>query len=477
MVDKSNIRFTKEQLHHYDNRKPDHYRKLALKFSKYNSLLDIGCGPGVFMLAVKKFTNMSKIVGLEREPFYLDICKKRKLHIYEHDLNFPFSFIPDDSFESTICNYSLEYMTKSAIKTTLQEAFRVLCDKGVLFINTRVDGKNLVSGVTSITRNFIYPILESIGFSEILIRRFGPNKRGLNILAKASKIVENSYMEISGGASCKRDFVFLTSSEKTTIKNEDTYTGYYTGFNDGTPSIFRAKSKDKLIWETYPKTPVVCDSSVGSVLYYKHKYFMFFSPKRGGRYKTVSLAASLDGISWKILNKNVINNKDFSENIIEIALPDVIKTSSGRWIMHCEGWVAGKGWRIMRASSSSIEGKWEADLNNVKILGKFVKQYKHFANPKCIEIFPGKFILGFNAAKVCKRFSIGFAESADCTMWQCRKCFPLIKNKKDEMRVESAYITKESLYKDFVEIYCFSCNTIEPKKSAKLKRIVYKGKL
>jgi SAM-dependent methyltransferase len=100
-----------------------------LNIDKESKILDIGCGPGVFLQAAKK-EGYTDLVGVTLSKEDVEICKKlgfQTLHDDMSDLS-----VDDDSIDLVWCRHALEHSPYPLF--TLYEFHRVLKDQALAFI-------------------------------------------------------------------------------------------------------------------------------------------------------------------------------------------------------------------------------------------------------------------------------------------------------------------------------------------------------
>ncbi len=102
------------------------------------SILDVGCGTGTFVILAKNALLKSKIVGLDPDESVLKIAKKKakinKLNVKfvkSGAENLPF---PDSSFNHVVSSLAFHHMPLEVKKKALSEINRVLKPKGTFLL-------------------------------------------------------------------------------------------------------------------------------------------------------------------------------------------------------------------------------------------------------------------------------------------------------------------------------------------------------
>jgi len=106
------------------------YALQLLKIKPTETLLDVGCGSGVFCdLALKKG---AKVTGVDASELLIEEAKKRNSSISHHAGDMEDLSFQDNSFDIVCAFNSLQYA--SDVTNALSEAKRVLKDKGRLIV-------------------------------------------------------------------------------------------------------------------------------------------------------------------------------------------------------------------------------------------------------------------------------------------------------------------------------------------------------
>lgn len=481
---------------YYNKRKPEWYDIIIQQFKGFNSLLDVGCGPGLLIEALKS-NGVPEVVGLERDIGFCKICEKKNLRVYNHDLNNPFPFLDSSIFDGIIIHHTLDYLATTAIRSVLRESFRVLKPGGCIAIYSRMDGQ--ASGDDTRTIPLSKELIKLL-INETTLKITSLKSHKKNIRVTAHKPEQSSYWQpnritlsnrelypwkklgpilppsINAWDNISnRDFTILTTSDKCEYLENGKLIAYYTGYRKSGDTIQRAVcraiSTDGYTWNRNPENPVVlCDEGLGvaagSVIRHddneEYPYLMYYSLRgKSKNWEGVCIARSIDGINWVLNHNLVLSRKDFSDTgLLHLALADVVKLSNGKWLMHCEGWITKwNGWAVFQAISENgyhwqIKNK-EPVLHPKAILWGS----RHVANPKMLELNSGEYLLGFNAADDTLAFQLGLAVSKDATQWNEIKTNPVICTLKSQYRIESFFLTKDNLESGNQRVYYFSASS------------------
>jgi len=84
----------------------------------------------------------------------------------------------------------------------------------------------------------------------------------------------------------------------------------------------------------------------------------------------------------------------------------------------------------------------------------------HTANPKLVEISPGKYLMGYNAANSQWQLFLAFAYSTDLINWERYEMNPILSGSEEynDRRLEDPVIIKDDLGSEKIGMYYFGCN-------------------
>ena len=131
------------------------------------NILDIGCGLGYLMEAIKN--NGANAVGIENDDEAIEICLEKGLEVIKHNIEEPLSMFEDECFDAVICNQVLELFYHNQQMSILKEAFRILCPGGQLLVmspcrhweRARVDSCN----ICLLTPSELMGLVKKVGFT------------------------------------------------------------------------------------------------------------------------------------------------------------------------------------------------------------------------------------------------------------------------------------------------------------------------
>lgn len=99
-------------------------------------ILEIGCGTGSLMLAVKRRSPNAQVVGLDPDPRALEIARRKAARAgvrMQLDRGFSDALpYPDASFDRVMSSFMLHHLDSRAKELTMREAMRVLRPGGHL---------------------------------------------------------------------------------------------------------------------------------------------------------------------------------------------------------------------------------------------------------------------------------------------------------------------------------------------------------
>jgi methionine biosynthesis protein MetW len=90
--------------------------------AKNSHVLDLACGDGELLLALKKNKNVTG-VGLENDPHHITACIKNGVNVVEHDLNKGLQHIHDHSYDAVVMTLALQAMQRPDI--ILEDMLRI----------------------------------------------------------------------------------------------------------------------------------------------------------------------------------------------------------------------------------------------------------------------------------------------------------------------------------------------------------------
>jgi len=320
---------------------------------------------------------------------------------------------------------------------------------------------------------------------------FEDNRRCPKIFNSASLAVWDQYesnpiIEPSGeGLDGKsiRGFAPMIDEAGNMVVEDNHYVGYYMAFSYDAPEcrVFRTVS-DGLSRTDWGEGVLVLDQgeygewdsktvATGNVIkLLDGSYIMDYVGKNPSDYYGIGMATSQDGISWdKYPGNPILTEEDFfgelGNTLISVSIPYMIKLSDGRFVMGIEGidpeiqdpyqyaiYLAisedGFSWEPMNEGHSvllPVEDTWEDT---------------HTANPKIVELSPGKYLMGYNAANSQWQLFLAFAYSEDLINWERYEMNPVLSGVYgyNDRRLEDPVIVKDDLDSNKIGMYYFGCN-------------------
>lgn len=494
--------YTERHHRFYDDRGAELYGNALAALKGCRRILDVACGPGLLLRELLN-AGAQSVVGLERDPVYLERCRSRGLDVHAHDLNHPFPYLAGRDFDAVVFHQAIDYLAPLSMRIVLRESNRVLRDDGLLHLASRMDGQQTGDLCRSIrlNRERLDELLHEAGFE---IEEFVADGKNLRLNARV-KGRRNPWkgrtVSLSSGpvvhpwsaprrildqqpepwdSEGNRDFTLLTDESKAIVRQDNKLVAYYTGYHQGETglerAVCRAVSDDGVTWRRDPDRPVltagknrcfdsggVCCGSVLACADGPDPYVMYFSGKAAdGTWPAIGAAWSDNGVEWRRQAEPVLRREEF-ENIKHLALADVIRTTDGVWLLHAESWIDGKGWAISQARSQDGR-RWQPTRTTPVLAPADIPWGNcHVANPKVIELEAGSFVMGFNAAGPKLDFHIGLAESRDAEAWRPLAINPVVCASAGEFRVESMFMTREAWTGADRRAYFFSASSqLEP---------------
>ena len=112
------------------------YKVILDSFNKNKniSILDAGCGTGGTLLYLKN-KGYHNIYGFDISNYAVEICKKRKLNVFQEDIRNIDKYFNADSIDIIICSDILYFLNLDEIKEVLQPFFTILRNNGIVIIN------------------------------------------------------------------------------------------------------------------------------------------------------------------------------------------------------------------------------------------------------------------------------------------------------------------------------------------------------
>jgi SAM-dependent methyltransferase len=180
----------------YEDREPGWYASAVAPLKGADRVLDLGCGPGIALRALRE-QGSSSLWGVDRWPAFTS-DSDLEATLIAHDLTLPMPFLASSSFDGILSHYVLDYISPIGMRQVLREARRLLVPGGLLVVYVAAVGL----GGRDETRTVAYgpavmrALLEEAGFGEIEVS--APNE-GRNSVATARRsILDADLSEPSG---------------------------------------------------------------------------------------------------------------------------------------------------------------------------------------------------------------------------------------------------------------------------------------
>ncbi len=102
-------------------------------FKKASSVLDVGCGRGVFLDLLRE--NQVPAVGIDIDPFMVEVCKKKGLEVYCQD---PIEHLSGarNRYGGILCSHVIEHMGPDVVLRFLELCYHSLEAGGHLVVST-----------------------------------------------------------------------------------------------------------------------------------------------------------------------------------------------------------------------------------------------------------------------------------------------------------------------------------------------------
>ncbi len=155
---------------YYNNFTLPHYLLTVLPKSKSSKILDIGCGLGQYLMALKNL-GYNNLEGIDTSKEAIDWCKNNNLNVHLIDLK---DYSGSD-FDLIIMGHVLEHCKKDSIISLLSKVKNMLSDNGYLIITVPNAQSNTgcywayedFTHNTIFTAGSLYFVLKSASFTTV----------------------------------------------------------------------------------------------------------------------------------------------------------------------------------------------------------------------------------------------------------------------------------------------------------------------
>jgi hypothetical protein len=312
-----------------------------------------------------------------------------------------------------------------------------------------------------------------------------PRAFGRYVVAPLRRCAGNPILSPTGNASWRglsvRDGALLATPGKETAQVDGHFVMFFTAYGGKPPNVTRAigraESVAGLTWDCRPEEPVLQAGAPGEwddggvaagsvVVLGPSQYLMYYSGRNADtKFLGIGLAESEETIHWRKLAQNPILTINSYRDLRHLALADVFRTSGGVWVMHMEGWnVNANGFRVYQARGRDPfrfcpTGDGEAVLDVVH--GTW--ESHHVANPKCLELEPGRYLMSYNGATAALDFQLNFALSEDLAVWRRYSPCPVLSRShpriSDGYRIESGFMLADEVRAGTPRVWYFGSDT------------------
>jgi SAM-dependent methyltransferase len=165
----------------YEGREPEWYESTIRELAGLERVLDLGCGPGL-ALAAMKAQGVRELIGIDRwEGFRKDV-EAAGAQLILHDLTLPMPFLRSESFDGIFSHFALEYISPIGVQQVLRESARLLVPDGLLLIHLTAPG--LALGDTARTSPYdegaLTRLLSGAGFEDFAVEQ--PDEKEITIV-------------------------------------------------------------------------------------------------------------------------------------------------------------------------------------------------------------------------------------------------------------------------------------------------------
>lgn len=172
----------------YADREPAWYRSAIASLKGAERVLDLGCGPGLALKALRE-QGCTSVLGVDRWPAFVT-GSTPEAPIVAHDLSLPMPFLESASFDGVFTHYALDYVSPICLRQVLRESHRLLVSGGrlVIYVAAVGLGGGDESRTVAYTPAALHTLLSEAGFTDIEVQAAS---EGRNSIAKARRGVDN----------------------------------------------------------------------------------------------------------------------------------------------------------------------------------------------------------------------------------------------------------------------------------------------
>ncbi|MCP4764180.1 MAG: class I SAM-dependent methyltransferase [archaeon] len=181
-----------------------------IDFSKFNNLLEVGCGTGALLLEISQKFRHLELFGIDIDEKRLKVCeenlqknqnisrntngKKIQLHV----MDICYNVYPDEAFDAIITNLVLLWVKD--LDKTFEQIYRLLKKNGIFIIFTEPDYGGMIEYPETGSKQALIKNLEENGADPCVSRKIGKFIKKYNF-----KMVEKLSPSVPWLASINRD--------------------------------------------------------------------------------------------------------------------------------------------------------------------------------------------------------------------------------------------------------------------------------
>jgi SAM-dependent methyltransferase len=181
----------------YGDREPSWYDGITREFAGLDRVLDLGCGPGLSLDALKAH-GVREPIGIDRWQGFRVDAEAAGRRVILHDLTLPMPFFRSTSFEGLFSHFALDYMSPIGVQQVLLEARRLLAPGGLMVLY--MAGVGLALGDPARTTPYAEPaitrLLSAAGFEDFEIEH--PRDRRNTVVRARGPEADPTAQELAG---------------------------------------------------------------------------------------------------------------------------------------------------------------------------------------------------------------------------------------------------------------------------------------
>jgi SAM-dependent methyltransferase len=123
----------------YADREPQWYASTTEELAGLGRVLDLGCGPGLALAALRAH-GVPETIGVDRWEGFRPGVEAAGGRLIVHDLTLPMPFLRSASFDGIFSHFALEYISPISVLQVLREARRLLRPDGLMLLHLTTAG-------------------------------------------------------------------------------------------------------------------------------------------------------------------------------------------------------------------------------------------------------------------------------------------------------------------------------------------------